>query len=77
MMSQAVSSSFLERTQLELFSVIMDGLSAVARQALTGVCFGAVGLGVILSVTTVLIGVGELGIGAAGPSVPVWQILHH
>lgn len=44
---------------------------------MTGMCLGAVGLSVILSVTVVLMGAVELGIGAAGPTVPPGQILLH
>ena len=77
MMSQAISSSIFPSAQAELISVVGHGLSAVCRQALTGICLGAVGLSVIFSVTAVLIGAVELGIGAAGPAVPPGQILLH
>ena len=58
----------------ELFSAAMDGLSTTCRQMMTGICLGAVGLSVILSVTVVLIGVTELGLGIAGPAIPPGQI---
>ncbi|MDA0336713.1 MAG: hypothetical protein O2782_16235 [bacterium] len=77
MMSQAISSSIVPSSQAELISVVVDGLSAACRQALTGMCLGAVGLSVILSVTAVLIGAVELGIVASGPAVPPGQILLH
>ena len=74
MMSQAISSSVFEA---ELPAAVVDSLSAACRQALAGACLGAVGLSLILSVTAVLIGAVELGIGTAGPAVQPGQILFH
>ncbi|MFP6644533.1 MAG: hypothetical protein VCF24_13405 [Candidatus Latescibacterota bacterium] len=54
----------------------MDIVSAGMRQVTRGLCLGLIGFGVILSVTAVLIGAAELGVGTTGPPLPPEQILH-
>ncbi len=77
MVYQEITAAEFARAQVELFSTTRDHLAAIGRQALTGACLGAVGLTVFLSVTAVLLGAVQLGIGGSGPVVPPELILLH
>lgn len=61
MASPANLDAALGAAPLEVLSAAAEAISAAVGQALRGLCLAAVGLGVILSVTAVLIGLQELG----------------
>lgn len=74
MMSHAHAAGIADVVSREVSSTAMEACAGAMRQAARGVCLAVLGFAVILSVTSVLIGIQELGATANGATIPAGQI---